>query len=104
MATGKELWTTKLRSTDGNNGWVSVHEGTVITGSDAQELNRGRAAPGKRSDQLVTGLNASDGKVLWDFKPEAPVWNLMVSFVGDGTFTFQDYEGRAYRCRVSDGA
>jgi outer membrane protein assembly factor BamB len=56
------------------------------------------------ADQLVTGLNASDGKVMWNFRPDAPVWNFMASFAGDGTFTFQDYEGKAYRCRVDDGS
>jgi outer membrane protein assembly factor BamB len=31
------------------------------------------------------------------------VWNFGSSFVGDGTFTFQDLEGAVYRNRVSDG-
>jgi len=102
MRTGEELWKTKLASTDGNNGWVSVHEDTVITGSDANDLNRGEST-GRRADTRVTGLNASDGSVRWTFEPEAPVWNFLASFANDGTFTFQDYEGRAYRNRVSDG-
>jgi len=103
METGQLLWYTALSSTDMNNGWVSVFDGVVITGSDAMELNRGERQPGKRADQFVTGLNASDGNVMWNFGPDAPVWNFMGSFAGDGTFVFQDYEGRAYRCRVSDG-
>mmetsp|Transcript_87207 Transcript_87207/g.202992 ORF Transcript_87207/g.202992 Transcript_87207/m.202992 type:complete len:481 (-) Transcript_87207:62-1504(-) len=104
METGKELWVTKLRSTDGNNGWVSVEGGVVITGSDAAEWNRFIRIPGRSADQFVTGLNATDGRVMWKFKPDAPVWNFMGSFVGDGTFTFQDYEGRAYRCSALDGS
>jgi outer membrane protein assembly factor BamB len=51
----------------------------------------------------VTGFNASDGRVLWQYRPEAPLWNFHASFAGDGTFMFQDYEGRAYRCHVSNG-
>lgn len=104
MQTGKELWKTKLASTDGNNGWVSVYEDTVITGSDSQAMYKGQPRPGKYADQLVTGLNATDGTVKWNYRPASPVWNFAASFGGDGTFIFQDYEGRAYRNRVSDGA
>jgi outer membrane protein assembly factor BamB len=103
MADGTEIWKTKLSSTDGNNGWVSVSEGTVILGSNAYSLWKGIPLPDKMADQNVTGLNATDGTVIWNYQPEAPVWNFMGSFAGDGTFTFQDYEGRAYRNRVSDG-
>jgi len=51
----------------------------------------------------VTGLNATDGRVMWNYTPVAPVWNFAASFAGDGTFVFPDYEGRAYRNRVGDG-
>jgi outer membrane protein assembly factor BamB len=104
MPTGDVLWKTKLASTDGNNGWVTVNEGVVLTGSDAREEYKSSPRPGRRADQVVTGLNASSGMVLWNFKPDAPVWNFMGSFAGDGTFTFQDYEGKAYRCRLTDGS
>jgi len=104
MVAGDVLWKTKLPSTDGNCGWVTVHEGIVLTGSDARTEYKGQPREGKMADQFVTGLNASDGKVMWNFKPDAPVWNFMGSFAGDGTFTFQDYEGKAYRCRVHDGS
>merc|ERR1719367_2457648 len=67
METGQELWVTKLPSTDGNNGWVNVHEGVVITGSDARAEHPGQVRPGG-ADQFVTGLNATDGHVLWNFK------------------------------------
>jgi outer membrane protein assembly factor BamB len=103
METGKTLWITKLASTDGNNGWVSAHAGVVITGSDAMDDIRGRPGCCGAADQFVTGLNATDGSILWKFQPEAPVWNFMASFADDGTFTFQDLEGRAYRCSLEDG-
>jgi len=103
MDDGTELWKTKLPSCDGNNGWVSVSEGTVILGSNVSQNYRGIPIPGRYADQSVTGLNASDGTVMWNFEPDAPVWNFMGSFAGDGTFTFQDYEGKAYRNRVRDG-
>jgi outer membrane protein assembly factor BamB len=104
METGKALWQIQLpsKSCDGNNGWVSVHEGTVITGSDVSDEAPGHVK-GRYADQHVTGISAQNGTVLWTFKPVAPVWNFHASFAGDGTFTFQDYEGRAYRNRVRDG-
>lgn len=104
MPTGHLLWKTKLPSTDANSGWVSVHQGVVLTGSDARDEYNGMPRPGRTADQVVTGLNASSGKVMWNFKPDAPVWNFMASFAGDGTFTFQDYEGKVYRCRQHDGS
>jgi len=104
MSKGEVLWSTKRPSTDGNNGWVTAHEGVVVTGSDARNEYKGMPIENKLADQLVVGLNASSGRVMWEFKPEAPLWNFMASFAGDGTFTFQDYEGRAYRCRLKDGS
>lgn len=99
MKTGKEIWTTKVEGTDGNNGWVSVDEGTVITGTNPADVKHDEHI----GDTLVTGFNASDGRILWNYKPDTQVWNWHGSFAGDGTFIFQDYEGKAYRCRVSDG-
>jgi len=90
MAAGDVLWKTKLPSTDGNNGWVTVHEGVVLTGSDARFEYKGQPRTQEitgSADQFITGLNASDGKVMWNFKPDAPVWNFMGSFAGErGTF------------------
>lgn len=43
------------------------------------------------------------GELLWKFRPDAPLWNFMGSFAGDGTFTFQDSQGGVYRNNVRDG-
>lgn len=103
METGQPIWVTKLESCDGNNGWVTAHAGVVITGSDALDEIRDRPSCCGPADHVVTGLNATDGNILWRFKPEAPVWNFVASFADDGTFTFQDLEGRAYRHSLADG-
>jgi len=106
METGQEIWsTTVASSTDGMYGQVSAHEGVVIAGADAsQTLNKGRKSCCGPANHQVVGLNSTDGRVLWRYTPETPVWNFMASFVGDGTFVFQDLEGRAHRCKVSDGS
>jgi len=106
METGKELWMKRLHSTDGNNGFVSAHAGVVITGSDVSSVVRGKKREGTNarfSDHKVTGLSAADGTLLWQFEPEVPVWSFHASFPNDGTFVFQDFEGRVYRNRLIDG-
>eukprot|EP00930_Biecheleria_cincta_P102577 TRINITY_DN9433_c0_g1_i2.p1 TRINITY_DN9433_c0_g1~~TRINITY_DN9433_c0_g1_i2.p1 ORF type:complete len:287 (-),score=44.49 TRINITY_DN9433_c0_g1_i2:57-917(-) len=55
------------------------------------------------ADDSITGLSATDGSVLWTFKPENPIWNFAASFVGDGSFVFQDVTGRAHRAFVNNG-
>jgi len=48
-------------------------------------------------------VNATDGSFLWNFTPDAGVWNFLPYFVGDGTIVFQDWDGGAYRLKASDG-
>mmetsp|Transcript_22332 Transcript_22332/g.47612 ORF Transcript_22332/g.47612 Transcript_22332/m.47612 type:complete len:464 (+) Transcript_22332:69-1460(+) len=106
METGNELWSTKAASNaDGNYGQVQAHGGVVITAGEASSHIDGRpetcCGPG---NHVVIGLSATDGHVLWRYAPKVPVWNFMASFAEDGTFIFQDLEGRAHRCNASDGA
>lgn len=99
METGKEVWSRNVSyATDGNNGQLNAHEGVVILGAALNLTKWGGA------DQVVIGLNASDGATLWNYKPEKPIWNFAAAFVGDGTFVFQDITGKAHRNRVSDGS
>jgi outer membrane protein assembly factor BamB len=101
MDTGEEVWSTNVSAgIDSTNGFVSAHAGVVVLGSDVGDNVNG-ADP---SNRRVSGLNATDGSVLWKFAPDVGVWNFMASFPDDGTFVFQDMEGRAYRCSLSDGS
>jgi len=97
METGKLLWQTRVSDGIGaNNGFTTAHDGVVV--SQSTNLD------GQDPNYHVCGLNATDGTRLWVFKPDRPVWNFMASFAGDGTFVFMDVEGKAYRCRLSDGS
>jgi len=105
METGQELWSTKVASdSDGNYGHVVAHGGIVIAGAEQSEHIDGREKPccGSANHKLI-GLSAKDGHKIWTYAPEIPVWNFMATFAGDGTFIFQDLEGRAHRCNASDG-
>jgi len=106
MDTGKELWSTLVSTTgsDHNNGHVVANDGVVITAAEVSgEINRTMPICCGVANHIVVGLNGKDGSILWTYRPEIPIWNFGASFAGDGTFTFQDLEGRVHRNRVSDG-
>jgi outer membrane protein assembly factor BamB len=105
MDTGRELWSTKVANTsDGNFGHVQAHAGVVITAvNNSLDMNRRTPACCGPANHHVVGLNGTDGGLLWSYEPTIPVWNFGSSFVGDGTFIFQDLEGRVHRNSVSDG-
>merc|ERR1719440_812566 len=52
----------------------------------------------------VVGLDGTDGKILWEYEPDRPVWNFGSAFADDGTFIYQDLEGHVYRQNASDGS
>jgi outer membrane protein assembly factor BamB len=97
MDTGSELWsTTVAEESDGNYGHVQADAGVVITAAEvSSKVN---------VNHKVVGLNGTNGHLLWSYEPAIPIWNFGSSFVGDGTFIFQDLEGRVHRNRVSDGS
>lgn len=105
METGRELWSTRVsKSSDGNYGHVQAHDGVVITAAEVT-MDTKRKTPSccGPMNHKVVGLNGTDGRQLWTYEPNIPIWNFGSSFVGDGTFIFQDLEGRVHRNRVSDG-
>mmetsp|Transcript_69427 Transcript_69427/g.214575 ORF Transcript_69427/g.214575 Transcript_69427/m.214575 type:complete len:584 (-) Transcript_69427:95-1846(-) len=101
MLTGKELWLKRVAYRNADKGVVQAHSDMVIVSADAEDLHSPHAA-----NTMVLGLNSNNGTVMWEFKPDAPVWNFLALFVGDAkrqTFVFQDREGRAYRNYLSTG-
>jgi len=51
----------------------------------------------------VFGLNATTGTKLWQFDPEAPVWNLAPLFPGDDSTVFMDFVGNVYKLSLQTG-
>lgn len=95
MATGAEVWKTKVsENCGGDSGFTSVDDSVVISAGDASTDNL---------KWTVKGFSAQNGSQLWSFGTEGPTWTFSPNFAGDGTFTFQDAEGRVYRNRVRDG-
>lgn len=110
LASGREIWSVKVSHlpdhlgrtlTGDDNNFVGAHDGVVVTMKD-RCLKSPPCSPHGGSMALVA-LNATDGSLLWDFEPDAPFWNFFPLFSDDGTFAFQDLEGRAYRLQLSDG-
>mmetsp|Transcript_103513 Transcript_103513/g.322481 ORF Transcript_103513/g.322481 Transcript_103513/m.322481 type:complete len:471 (-) Transcript_103513:103-1515(-) len=107
METGEELWSTLVAKTgsDGNYGQVAAHDGVIITAAEVSgRIKRKEPSCCGDMNHKVVGLSASDGRVLWRYTPDIPIWNFGASFVGDGTFIYQDLEGRVHRNRASDGS
>jgi len=101
MEAGEVLWTTKVcDSINFDNGFVSAHAGVVVAATDSGTAT----GPQPIANLLVRAVNASDGRPLWSFKPDRPIWNFLALFPGDGTVLYQDFEGRAYRHQLSDGS
>lgn len=99
MEDGMERWSTKFsEGCSGNYGQVVAHDGVMIVAGNVKNVGSAGMA-----DTTLFGLNATTGNVMWTFEPEVPVWNFAASFADDGTFVFQDLEGRAHRNRVDDG-
>jgi len=97
METGQELWSTKVcHEIAQDNGFVTVSDGVVVAATDAANAGEENVA--------VRGFSASDGALLWTYKPDVNVWNFMGSPTGDGSVLFQDQAGKAYRLRLRDGS
>jgi len=105
MQNGREVWSTSVGfNTDGNYGQVVAHDGVMLVAADATENVKDHKSCCGPANHKIVAVNTSDGRVMWNYSPEIPVWNFAASFVGDGTFIYQDLEGRAHRQRVSDGS
>jgi len=108
MDTGREIWSSQVsnQGSDGNYGQVVADGGVVITAvEESSEIgNRTTKICCGTANRKVVGLNGLDGTILWTYTPRVPVWNFGASFVGDGTFIFQDLEGTVHRNNASDGS
>lgn len=99
METGEPLWSVAVSERFGSDtGSVSVHRGVVVASTDGDG-----GIGNTHANVVVRGINATDGATLWTFRPDMPVWNFMALFAQDGSFVYQDVEGRAYRNRLDDG-
>merc|ERR1712048_741554 len=59
---------------------------------------------GNSGNGVIHALDAVNGDWIWDFRPDNPVWNFYSHYLGDGTFVYQDLEGRVYRNNLTDGS
>lgn len=112
MTTGQEIWRTYLKPLKpllgdtvfvGSDARATVaHDGVVIIATDRCRLPQ-CIHFGNAGGHVLRALSAKDGSELWTFEPDAPVWNFYAIFIGDGTFVYQDLEGKLYCNRLSNG-
>mmetsp|Transcript_14104 Transcript_14104/g.40305 ORF Transcript_14104/g.40305 Transcript_14104/m.40305 type:complete len:476 (-) Transcript_14104:123-1550(-) len=106
METGNSIWSTDVfRDGDGNYGHVGVHDGVVlVAGETSGNLKRAVPSCCGTAPHKLSGLNATNGRVLWTYEPDVPMWASNPSFADDGTFIFQNLEGTVHRSRLRDGS
>mmetsp|Transcript_90201 Transcript_90201/g.263789 ORF Transcript_90201/g.263789 Transcript_90201/m.263789 type:complete len:542 (+) Transcript_90201:68-1693(+) len=96
METGRQIWVSKVSNnacTD--TGFVAVYGGVAVAEIDGPNQYGLCSA--------VVGVNTTDGSRLWSYTTDNPLWDLMVHFLADGTFVFQDVNGKAYRNHLLNG-
>lgn len=95
LADAKEVWSRKVAPQGSYDlGFMSEENGRVVF----EVVSK----PDGHAD-TVLAISAADGRDLWSFQPDETVWNLYGLFTDDGSIVFQDYVGKAYCLRASDG-
>lgn len=95
LRTGLPKWENKVSHSVGPDCHsVGVSEGVMVSNADGGAMG---------GSKMVLGLNASTGSILWNFKPDSQLWNIMPMFTGNGTVLFQDQVGRAYHLDLFTG-
>mmetsp|Transcript_101778 Transcript_101778/g.308839 ORF Transcript_101778/g.308839 Transcript_101778/m.308839 type:complete len:518 (+) Transcript_101778:32-1585(+) len=99
LETGQYIWSVTMPRSIG----MDIHslgiQDNVLLAATGGTLNM---QPPTGND-MVSALNATDGSLLWEFRPDVATWNFLPVFTEDGTFVFQDQIGGVYRVRVDSG-
>lgn len=92
---GKEVWSRKVAPHGGYDlGFMSEENGRVVL----EAVSKPDGIP-----DTVLAISATDGSDLWSFKADDKVVNLYGLFTDDGNVVFQDFTGKAYCLKASDG-
>lgn len=89
--TGGLQWIVQHGLGSGDTAYVENHDGLVLYEMDPTNLR-------------IMAVKASDGSKVWEYYPDAPMWNLMAVFPGDDTVLFQDMDARVYRLGLHNGS
>ena len=104
MDTGKARWVRQVGTeVGGDQSNIQQRNGIVIIGMGKCRGNFACDNNGQSGNPVLHGLNATDGRSIWEFMPDWSVWNFYIVFPDEDTFVYQDLEGRVYRNRVADG-
>lgn len=105
MQTGKEIWKRKVSDRIGSDSHcMGVYNGVLVIPSDFDASCCGDFPYEHNIGSMrVRALSAATGEQLWEFSPDAGVWNFFPAFSDEGVVGFQDHEGKAYAVRLADG-
>jgi len=113
LATGYEVWAIQGTSQiAGVKGALASKDGVVVVATNRcsdRYCYRYRNQWNSQTHSLtpgntvVRGLNPENGEKLWNFVPDAPVWNMNPVWGQGNTFFFNDFEGTVYCLDLSTG-
>jgi len=109
LATGYEVWAIMGTSQiAGVKGALASKDGVVVLATNRctdrycyrYRNQTNTLTPG---NTVLRGLNPANGEELWNFVPEAPMWNMNPVWGQGNTFFFNDFEGTVYCLDLSTG-
>mmetsp|Transcript_132352 Transcript_132352/g.411423 ORF Transcript_132352/g.411423 Transcript_132352/m.411423 type:complete len:509 (+) Transcript_132352:61-1587(+) len=99
LETGSVLWSRKIWPDNGVHGdFVEVHNGVAVVAVGGA-LNLGSGSESTHA----AGVSARDGSLLWSFKTDCGLWNIMALFPDNETAVFSDKCGGTYRVGLQNG-
>ncbi|CAK0852807.1 unnamed protein product [Prorocentrum cordatum] len=110
LSTGYEVWALQGSSTiAGVKGALASKNGIVVVATNRCTDRycyryRNQTNVLMPGNTVVRGLNPANGVEVWNFVPEAPVWNMNPVWGPDDTVIFNDQEGSVYCLTLSTGS
>eukprot|EP00438_Fugacium_kawagutii_P023286 Skav226223 [mRNA] locus=scaffold1218:119429:120223:- [translate_table: standard] len=98
-STGKAVWVEKLADNMGSDcGYPAAYAGVFVVGAV-----KGNSTTSGGNAKVFFVLDVKDGKKLWEYSPDQPVWNLAPLFPDADSCVFMDFAGGMYKLNLKTG-
>lgn len=103
MESGRTRWKVKASAGAGPDNWsLMAREGVVVVAGRSEGWKR--SDPDGGGNDQVVALDARDGRTLWTFRPQVPLFSFQGSFAdGPPSLVFADLLGVPHRLALCDG-
>lgn len=94
MHTGEKLWTTRAGQSSTADTWAMTAGNGIVVAA---------VSKGKQTNDCLVGLNATNGNVMWNFRPDLELSNVLGAITKD-SLLFSDVTGAPYRINLQNGS